>query len=176
MPGMSFRLLTVAFVALAFGSGCSTVVREVQRSEAHDAPNTILVLGQSLTLEHRLRIESIEGGKSGYITGQRIVAAAEGKLPTMQLHHFQLISEDWRRELVNYNKDSLGWYAMRRYASGPSRRFDMHISEREEAGKLILELELNDWKRSRSKYSLTVSLTDVTGKQYKLGTGMLMVE
>lgn len=144
-----FGLVWLA-VALAFTGGCRTIVRELQRSEAREAPEVLAVDGCELVLTTYLWAEAPLDASSGFLRGRLTVSDRHGKpVPrTLRLYHFQLVRPALGSWLVNVRVTGYeAWIAQVK----PDIVCEFHIDRR---------------KLPITSYDVVANLADPDGNRY----------
>jgi hypothetical protein len=147
------RLAAVCLViALVCAGGCRTVVREVQRSEAKDAPEVLAFDGSELVLATYLWADAPPEKSSGFLRGQLTVSDRRGKpVPrTLRLYHFQLVRPAFGSWLSNFPVTG-------------ERAWIAKVSP-----DIVCEFRADDKKRPVTTYDVVVSMTDAAGNRYAL--------
>jgi hypothetical protein len=139
-------------ISLVCAGGCRTVVREIQRSEARDAPEVLAFDGCELVLTTYLWTDAPPEKSSGFLRGQLTVSDRRGKpVPrTLRLYHFQLVRPAFGSWLVNFRVTG-------------ERAWIVKLSP-----DIVCEFRADDRKLPVTTYDVVVHMIDAAGNRYAL--------
>ena len=161
-------LIWASFLLL---TSCSTVVREIQRSEAERAEPAIMVDGTSVHVSASVWQWPSGGGSRALLAGRVVIKGQDNqRIPgSVDLYHFQVVTRGFTGWLTNYRRKSDGRWTDLGHGGGilsaDTNTAPSAVVTRT-AETIVLEFRLDHYDRSAKSFDIALSLSDSLGKRH----------